>query len=218
MEALKGRVACVHCHYHGHEDNIGNYYDRLQVPNELRYSRDIYGDKHRTVMQVFDIKEVASLKLDLEERKAFANPRSGNGTITYQTVQVVLWNHLRIYLPDLKKGDETACIEKGGRNSHLCVRMFREILKMLGVNCPGDAGECFLNLREPMRSGVELNHKKPSAKLMAPAELFNKYSNLTRVVNESEKGDLDPISAGCHGEVTAYQNDKAKKPSWYDGK
>ena len=217
MEALKGRVACAHCHYRGREDNIGDYYDRLQVPNTLRYSRNIYGDKHRTVMEVFNIKEVASLQLDLEERKAFGLARAGNGTITYETVKVVLWFHLRIHLPDLKKGDETACIEEGGRNALLCTRMFRELIKMLGIKCPGNDEECFLNLTEPMRSGVELNHMKPSEKLMQPAHLFM-YAYLTRLVEEAKMGELDPISTECHGEVTAYQRRMAVKPTWYKGK
>ena len=213
MEALKGRMVCHYCHYNGKESDIGDYYERLQKPNMLRYSQDVYGSEHRTATEVFDIKEVASLKLDLEERKAFGNKHIG--TITYQTVQVVLWMHLRIYLPDLRRGNENEFIVKDGRNRLLCMKMFRELLKMLGVKCPG-SDECFLNLREPTRSGVDFNHQKPSAKLMQPGDLFM-YAYLTRAVDESKEGMLHPISSVCHGEVTAYQKGKAEKPSWYGG-
>lgn len=215
MEALKGKIVCKYCHYHGSEDDIGDYYQRLQMPNALKYSRDIYGDKHRTVNEVLDIKEVASLRLDLEQRNAFAVPKRGNGTITYQTVQVVLWNHLRIYLPDLRRGDETACIEFAGRNHKLCMRMFRELFKMLGVKCPGSE-ECFLNLREPTRSGVDFNHMQPSKKLMKPTDVFD-LTYLTRAVEESKVGMLHPIDAGSHEEVTAFQRKHAGKPAWYSG-
>ena len=214
MEALKCRLVCKCCHYHGHEDDIGDYYERLDTPNHLLYSPDIYGDEHHSVTEVLGIKEVASTRLDLEERGAFSNPREGNGTITYKTVQVVVWMHLRIYLPDMKKGDETAYIEQGGKNSLLCSRVFRELIKMLGVKCPGNKRENFLNMREPTRSGVELNHKVPSEKLMSPAHLFQKV-NLTRLEHEANVGKLHPISTGSHGGVTAYQNGKIKKPDWY---
>jgi len=214
MEVLKCRVVCKYCHYNGREDDIGDYYERLDTPNHLLYSPDIYGDEHRSVTKVLGIKEVASTKLDLEVRGAFSYPRKGNGTITYKTVQVVVWMHLRIFLPDLRKGDETAYIERGGKNSLLCTKMFRELIKMLGVKCPGN-GESFLNLREPTRSGVELNHKIQREKLMNPSHLFL-YANLSRLTHEAKVGKLHPISTGSHGKVTAYQDGKIKKPDWYD--
>jgi len=215
MEALKCRVVCTCCHYHGHEDDIGDYYERLDTPNHLLYSPDIYGDVHRSVTEVLNIREVASTKLDLEERGAFVNPQKGNGTITYKTVQVVVWMHLRIFLPDLRKGDETAYIEKGGKNRLLCTRAFRELIKMLGVKCPGNERESFLNMREPTRSGVELNHKNRSKKSATPSDLF-KYANLTRLIHEANVCKLHPISTGKHGDVTAYQYGKIEKPDWYE--
>ena len=117
-------------------------------------------------------------------------------------------------MPDLRKGNETAYIEQGGKNRLLCTRVFRELIKMLGVKCPGN-GESFLNMREPTRSGVELNHKIQREKLMTPTKLFN-YATLTRLTHEANVGKLHPISTGSHGKVTAYQDGKIKKPDWYD--
>jgi len=180
MEALKCRVVCKYCHYHGHEDDIGDYYERLDTPNHLSYSPDIYGDVHRSVTEVLNIREVASTKLDLEERGAFGLPREGNGTITYKTVQVVLWMNLRIYLSDLRKGDETAYIERGGKNYLLCTKMFRELIKMLGVKCPGNERENFLNMREPTRSG-DADHVGSGTADNVPADIADSSGTKTVV-------------------------------------
>jgi len=217
MEALKCRLICKCCHYHGREELIRDYYERLDTPNHLLYSPDIYGDVHRSVTEILCIKEVASTRLDLEERGAFSNPQEGNGFITYKTVQVVVWMNLRIYLPDLRKGDEMGFIEERGKNSLLCSRMFRELIKMLGVKCPGNKHESFLNMREPTRSGVELNHKNQSKKSATPSNLFQ-VVNLARLEHEAKVGKLHPLSTGSHGDVTAYQYGKLGKPDWYEEK
>ena len=197
-----------------------HYYEQLAQQNVLKYSREIYGNEHRTATEVMNIKEVASLELDLEVRGAFSNGKDAD-KITYETFQVAVWMHLRIHLPDLrnKESRKTSTSFHTLRTGLWCVKMFREIVKMLSIKDPDpNSKECFLNLTPTTRSGVEFNHMKPSSKLKGPAELFT-YTTLIRFKKEAKEGKLDANSTGTHGMVTASQlGQELEKPTWYKGK
>ena len=210
MEALKCRLICKFCHLHGIEEDQPEYYNRLAEPNELKYSRLIFGGNHRTVTQVFEERTVASLMLDLKVRGAMIDR---DCKITFKTVKTVVWMHLRILCSDLRKEDETSVFI----HSAYCSVLVKELVKMLGVECPStECHECFLNRRSVTRSGIELNHMKPSSKLNKPGKLF-RSTTLKREIKEAKEGMLHPICVGHHEEVTAFQNKMTKRPSWYVG-
>ena len=83
---------CTFCHEHG---RIPNFNELLQYKHQLKYD---FGSKHHSAREILASREVRSLILDLRSRGAFgmtvALPCS------WQTLQVVLWNHFRIALED----------------------------------------------------------------------------------------------------------------------
>ena len=219
MEALKCRIVCSHCHYFGRVCYIGDYYDQLAQQNVLNYSREIYGNEHRTTTEVMNLKEVASSEYDLEVRGAFSNGKDADN-ITYETIQVVVWMHLRIYLPDLRNREsrKKATSHNTMRTGTWCVKVFRELIKMLSIKDPHGVGEeCFLNLTPTTRSGVEFNHMMPNKKLSSPGELLVASKNMNRFRKEARDGKLHAVSTGTHGMVTGYQKRKIKELTWYNG-
>ena len=219
---MKCRACCPWCHRRHNEggaDMSDLEFDQdINQKSTLKYSRSVYGNEHRTAMEVFDLKEMQSFILDLKSRGAFSKMRSNQTAISIKTLEVSLWMHFKLLLSDL------LTIPSGDRwNDHLKRRTFtqtiiRETLKVLGVKCPNpNCEECFLNLRPNTRSAVEMNHKKPSDKLSESSILLGTFANIDRVIKESRKGELDGTCSRCHKLITRYQNGTAKKPSWYDG-
>ena len=216
MEGMKCRTVCNGCHRHGSQGSSDFEYEQsINQKSTLKYARNVYGDKHRSISEVFELKEMQSFILDLKTRGAL---KKLSQPISLKTLEVSVWMHFRLLLSDLLTLPSAEKQKSTNHMRNFVQKIIRELIKVLGVKCPNpDCEECFLNLRCNTRSIIHLNHKNPSNKLLKPTYMLSKNLNIDIVIKESRDGELDGTCSKCHGMVNRYQTGKAQKPSWYEG-
>ncbi|KAL9189841.1 hypothetical protein ACHAXT_009516 [Thalassiosira profunda] len=198
-EALKTCLACSFCHEFGCPNP--EYPQRLGYKSRLQY---FFGKQHRTVRAILAFKEVIALILDLRLRGAFGYTEEL--PCSWETLVVVVWMHLGIFLEDL-----IVFRKHHWKNAHqasrFCISLaiVREVLKKLSVRCPNpECPEWFANIIPARTTGIHLNHQLADGeKTDAPATAFVK--GVDAYLFELVRGDCDGTCACCHGIINALQ-------------
>lgn len=194
-----------HCRDGAHTDEYDN---KLLASQSLMYGG--FGDKHRTITQVLDLKEVQRFIEDGKVRQGF------HGDADIEALDICIWNNFGIdpddvrgctkdeynadfldYADSRQRNDGGRKMRRKYRKMYWNYTLVRIMIK-LSVKCT-NCGKCFKNIRRGRRQDVELHHLKKRSDYngktfgAAAANLF-----VDDFVDVLKEGDADAWCVLCH--------------------
>ena len=210
------KISGLPCTFH-HEygDALVEYDERLHRKPDLRYAL-MTDQAHKTLREIFRIKEFALMIVDLARKGAWKTTRVPE--VSFEYLAVYLWDVFGISIPDvlvLTKEDYSSVLPI--TRVRYMTDMVANVANKLSGGCLQLEGcdECFLNLQAVAGSGIEFNHRKPGKK---DENLTALRWNIWKWIAEAIRGDCDPNCTGCHGLITAFQRNIIERPDGYTGR
>ena len=152
LEMIKCRLVCGFDHEFG--SGTDGYEDKLKMSLTHQYQ---CGQKHRTIKNIIESRNMKLLLLELKSRGAFKRSITVN-SVSWGTLNVLFWKYARVDFAALVNCTDDEFNSSMRTRTVNVNRAYIHLIKKLAVKCPGCRTK-FTNLVGVQLSGVHMDHR-----------------------------------------------------------